>query len=220
MRHLLVMRALLATRALLAMRALLVLVGLAAIGAVSPARAADYNFTEPTDIRTILITISTSGNVNLLIGTGVEGLTRYVARNKTPEQAVVEAAVGAGYTVRLRDNLLAVRLKGISPQRVDENPPRYFRADERVSARFLGPRPARTLLNEVAGQMKVPYRLHKLAKGEVIANFRDVHPRTFLNVFCEAMGYGWGTTRNVLVVAQWHRAQHYIIEMGVDGRTE
>lgn len=186
----------------------------------SPLCAADYAFTEPTDIRTILLTISTSGNVNLLIGAGVEGLTTFVARNLTPEQAAIEAALGAGFTIRKRDNLLAVLLKGISPDRVDEDPPRYFRPGETVSLRYLGPRPSRTLLQDVAAQLKVPLRLHRLAQGEAIANFRDVPPRTFMNVFCEAMGYGWGTSRNLLVVAQWHRSRHYIVEMGVDGRTE
>lgn len=186
----------------------------------APLAAADWAFTEPTDIRTILITMSTAGNVNLLIGPGVEGLTLYSAKNRTPEQAIVEAAVSAGFTIRKRDNLLAVRLKGISPDRVDEDPPRYFRPGETVSARYLGPRPARTLLKDIAGQLKVPLRLHKLARGDVIANFRDVPPRTFMNVFCEMMGFGWGTSRNLLVVAQWHRARHYIVEMGVDGRTE
>ena len=185
-----------------------------------PAAAADFNFAQPTDIRTILITISTGGNVNLLVGAGVEGLTTYVAQGRTPEQALVEAAVGAGYTVRKRDNLLAVRLKGISPDRVDEDPPRYFRRGEVVSLKYLGPRPARVLLKDVARQLRVPFRLDEHARGEAMANLRDVPPRTLLNVFCEAMGYGWGTTRNVLVVAPWARARHYVIEMGVDGRTE
>ena len=182
--------------------------------------AADFSFPEPTDIRTILLTISTAGNVNLLIGTGVEGLTRFEAKNLTAEQAIVQAAIGAGFTVRKRDNLLAVRLKGLSPGRVDEDPRRYFRPGQTVSVRYAGARPARTILADVARQLGVPYRLHKLARGDVIANVRDVNPRTFMNVFCEAMGFGWGTTRNVLVVAQWFRAQHYVVEMGVDGRTE
>lgn len=194
--------------------------GFLAVALATVASAADWSFAEPIDIRTILITISTGGNANLIIGPGVEGLTTYVAKNRSPEQALVEAAVGAGFTVRKRDNLLAVRLRGISPNRVDEDPPRYFRLGETVSVRFLGPRPARRVVAEVARQLKVPYRLHKLAGGDVIVNCRDVPPRTFLNVFCEAMGFGWGTSRTLLVLAQWHRAQHYIIEMGVDQRTE
>lgn len=120
--------------------------------------------------------------------------------------------------MRRRENLLAVRLKGISPGRVDEAPPRYFRPGGSVSLRFLGPRPARRVVAEVARQLGVPHRLHRLAEGEAIVNVRDVHPRIFLNLFCEAMGYGWGTTRNVLAIAQWHRARHFVIEMGVDGR--
>lgn len=184
------------------------------------ARSADFAFAEPTDIRRILITIAAAGNVNLIVGAGVEGLTTYVARDRDPEAACVEAAVGAGFTVRKRDNLLAVRVRGIHPSRVDEDPPRYFGALETVSMRWLEDRPARAVLKELARQIDVPYRLHEQARGHALVYVDRVHPRTFLNVWCEAMGFGWGTTRRILAVAQWHRSAHFVIEMGVDNRTE
>lgn len=201
------------------MRTLTALAAAVAI-ACAPASAADFAFAEPTDVRQILIAIAVAGRVNVIIGPGVEGLTTYVARDKDPDAALVEAAVGAGFTVRKRDNLLAIRQRGIHPSRVDEDPPRYFGALETVTLSYTQDLPARAIVAELARQLGVPYRLHKLARGAAIVHVERVHPRTFLNVFCEAMGFGWGTTRRILVLAQWHRAAHYVVEMGVDNRTE
>jgi hypothetical protein len=185
------------------------------------ASGADFSFPEPTDIRRILLTIAVAGNTNLIIGTGVEGLTTYVVRDRDPEAALVEAAIGAGFTVRKRDNLLSVRVRGSHPARVDEDPPRYFGPLDTVSIRWLEDRPSREIVRELARQIGVPARVHEQARQQKALVYVDkVHPRTFLNVYCEAMGFGWGTTRRVLAVADWHRSAHYVIEMGVDDRTE
>ena len=85
----------------------------------------------------------------------------------------------------------------------------------RESILFLGGGRA-ALLQLAHPYVATAVKHHSRSESDLPGRFQ----RTFMNVFCEAMGYGWGTSRNLLVVAQWHRARHFVIEMGVDGRGE
>lgn len=185
----------------------------------SAARAEDYNFAEPTDVRLILTEIAARGKVNVVVGDQVKGLTTYVGRDRAPEAALIEAARGAGFTIRKRENLLAIRSRSIHVSRVDEDPPGYFRRGMTIDL-TLRDRSAREVLGETAAQLDVPYRLNRHSGGRAVVQVERVDPKVFLNLFCEAMGFGWGTTRNVLVVAPWALAPHYVVEMGVDRRTD
>jgi len=180
--------------------------------------AYDYSFSEPTDIRKILLSIASTKGVNLIIGDQVEGLTTFVARGISSEQALVEAAVGAGFTVRKVDTILAVRGKSISPGRIDRRPMQFLTPGIRLTIDAPTPTSPRTILRSLASQLGRPFRLHKHSRGTAIVKVREVDPRVFLNLFCESMGLDWGRADEALVIAPYRRIEHYEIEMAIDRR--
>lgn len=170
---------------------------------------------EPREVSDLLMDLARTGDVDLIVGEGVRGLTTFPGAPGTVLEAVVDAARGAGFTVRVVDRLVAVRTKGISPTRIVRDDPLRVRPVPVTLVHEQWDCP-RNILESLVRQSGVGLRFDRDSHGSTRVRVRGVPAGTVINLFCEAMGYDWGRAGPLVVVAPRHRLAHFEIEMRLD----
>jgi hypothetical protein len=183
-------------------------------------RAEDFRYRDPAETTEILLAIARLGRLNLIIGPGVEGRTRYVELGRTHEQALVDVAVGSGHTIRKQGSTIAVMRRGSSPTFLTRRYAGLFRPDSRVTLRFPRPVTVQRIVDDVCRQTGVRNRIDGHVEGCAVVLADQATPREILNLLCETMDLDWGPVWSLVAVAPRARLDHYLIEMQVDGRRE